>query len=67
MAARSIIKGFLLNASLLKKLIISKIFSIRMATTQYFLYALIFVIGVVVGRLSMAVQYAFMKKYSRKL
>ena len=33
---------------------------------DYLLYLLIFVIGVVIGRISMAIQYAFMKRLAAR-
>ena len=37
-----------------------------MTNVDYFLYSMIFVVGVVVGRISMAIQYAMMKKAARR-
>ena len=37
-----------------------------MAGKDYLLYLLIFVTGVVIGRLSMAAQYAFMKRLAAR-
>tara|TARA_Y100000310_G_scaffold343707_1_gene452616 strand:- start:25095 stop:25217 length:123 start_codon:yes stop_codon:yes gene_type:complete len=36
-----------------------------MPTSTYFLYIIIFVAGVVIGRLTMAIQYSLMKKHAK--
>lgn len=37
-----------------------------MAAQETFLYALVFVVGLIIGRLTMALQYALMKDAARK-
>ncbi len=37
-----------------------------MPVSPYFLYAMIFLIGVIIGRIAMAIQYAMMKGVSKK-